>query len=240
MVKRRNILIGAGFVPLLASCATQEQDITDKTTNVIDEQLSEKDENYSTDYNNAQRSILSNGALVFGPDNFFASKTIVLDLGSEKSKIFYNKYKDRIREAYDDKEHGIGITLIDSSDFSTDAHTQEFSLSASSVAISIYQNSKESLWDYISNVYEHLETNDTNHTDEVELPLLLKVAESIGFFNSEFIASTIETTNMLVRNMAMTAEGFAEDAPVLLNNRERWEGNMDNSKEIIEWLQNKH
>lgn len=235
---RRNLFVSAGAASLLALTACSDK--TDNDSITVDEKRTEN--TYDEAFLN---SVLLNGGLVYGPEDFFISKTIVLDLGSKHSKDFYKSHFDAIQMSYDENR-GVGLSLVDLSDIEEHDHEHEedhdhdhsveFSLQASTVAILVYQHDKELLWTYISKVYELLDGE--GHVEEgITIDDLGAIATELGVENiTESLKNSLNAS--IIRNMTMMVENTVESAPALLDNRVLWDGNLNDSDAVDGWLTN--
>lgn len=239
-LNRRNLFVSMGAASVLALAACSDKSNNNSTGDDDTANTGKNTVNYDESFLN---SILLNGGLVYGPEDFFVSKTIVLDLGSKHSKDFYNAHYDGIQMSYDENR-GVGLSLVDLSDMEEHDHEHdeehdhsvEFSLQASTVALIVYQYDKELLWTYISKVYELLD-GEGHVAEGTDVEDLAAIAVELGVENvDESLKNSLNAS--IVRNMTMMVENTIESSPALLDNRVLWDGNLNDSDAVDGWLTN--
>lgn len=249
MMNRRKLLIaGSVTIPLiLASCGNDEDSITDETDVSDNGGTTEQALDVTGKYADVTNDILMNGALTYGPEGFFVTKTVVLDLGSTESKDFYTKHKETLMNAYDNEYRGFGLTLVDYSDVpegeGAHDHAETFAFNAASIAISVYQQDPELLWDYFDEVFAQLSEHeegeseeDHHHAPDLSMAELADIAVGVGATDAQTMVNEFETTQTLARNMSMTVEGIVESTPALLENRDPFDGDVNDDEDVESWL----
>jgi len=247
MLERRKFFAGFTLIStigLISACSHKGQE----SNNVVEPETtpSSADNPSQEPLNSAEDDVLLNGALIFGPEDFFLTKIVVLDLGSHKSRDFFYTHKETLMNSYDDYR-GIGICLTDFSDTAETSHGAVYALNASMVAVAVFEENRELFWEFLSRVYDQLEEiagsnqepedhQDHSHVPDLELSDFVEIALELGLPDNIQNRVDNPVVEALVRNMTMTVDGIVNESPALLENRELWNGDLNNTEEVDEWL----
>lgn len=106
-----------------------------------------------------------NSCVVFGPDGFIPSKTVVLDLGSMSSAKFFNTHSD-ILPLVENDHFGFGVSLVDRSDYLEARHDSTYALDAAKVALAVYVLQRGFFWGFLTTMYEELRHFNNNVDSE--------------------------------------------------------------------------
>lgn len=153
------------FKQCLAACSNSTTD--DEADN--NERVSETDSDSSTtefseELLKLSEMVLMNSCVVFGPDDFIPSKTVVLDLGSMSSAKFFNTHSDVLPLVENDYS-GFGVSLVDRSDYLEARHDSTYALDAAKVALAVYVLQRGFFWDFLTTMYGEL-MHFNNNADE--------------------------------------------------------------------------
>lgn len=167
LMNRRTSILALTAITLssvLVACSNSATD--DKADN--NEEVSETDldtstKEFSEELLKLSEMVLMNSCVVFGPDGFIPSKTVVLDLGAMSSAKFFNTHSD-VLPLVENDHSGFGVSLVDRSDYLEARHDSTYALDAAKVALAVYVLQRGFFWDFLTSMYEEL-THFNNNTD---------------------------------------------------------------------------
>ena len=167
LMNRRTSILTLTTITLssvLAACSNSTTDeATDSNEGVSGTDLGSSTTEFSEELLKLSEMVLMNSCVVFGPDGFIPSKTVVLDLGSMSSAKFFNTHSD-ILPLVENDHSGFGVSLVDRSDYLEARHDSTYALDAAKVALAVYVLQRGFFWGFLTTMYEEL-THFNNNAD---------------------------------------------------------------------------
>lgn len=163
LMNRRTSILTLTTISLSSVLAACSNSTTDEEVSGTD--LDSSTTEFSEELVNLSEMVLMNSCVVFGPDGFIPSKTVVLDLGSMSSAKFFNTHSD-ILPLVENDHSGFGVSLVDRSDYLEARHDSTYALDAAKVALAVYVLQRGFFWDFLTTMYEELTHFNNNAKNE--------------------------------------------------------------------------
>lgn len=163
LMNRRTSILTLTTIALSSVLAACSNSTTDEEVSGTD--LDSSTTEFSEELVNLSEMVLMNSCVVFGPDGFIPSKTVVLDLGSMSSAKFFNTHSD-ILPLVANEHSGFGVSLVDRSDYLEARHDSTYALDAAKIALAVYVLQRGFFWDFLTTMYEELTHFNNNAKNE--------------------------------------------------------------------------